>query len=77
MADIRLQDIIIRFGKGEGRIIRRHRGKPAGRSAGVSQESLGHAVDFACAAAAINVSRKGCSPPTQKEVEDFIVSTHR
>ena len=43
----------------------------------ISQDSLGDAVDFACAAAAINVSRKGCSPPTQKEVEDFIESTHR
>ena len=43
----------------------------------ISQDSLGGAVDFACAAAAINVSRKGCSPPTQKEVEDFIESTHR
>lgn len=43
----------------------------------ISQKSLGDAVDFACAAAAINVSRKGCSPPTQKEVEDFIESTQR
>ena len=43
----------------------------------ISQDLLGDAVDFACAAAAINVSRKGCSPPTQKEVEDFIESTHR
>jgi fructokinase len=38
---------------------------------------LKNAVDFACAAAAINVSRVGCSPPTQKEVEDFIGSAHR
>ena len=44
---------------------------------GISQQSLGDAVDFACAAAAINVSRKGCSPPTQKEVEAFIASTNR
>lgn len=43
----------------------------------MSQESLGDAVDFACAAAAINVSRTGCSPPTQKEVDEFIASTHR
>ena len=43
----------------------------------ISQDSLGDALDFACAAAAINVSRKGCSPPTQKEVEDFIESTRR
>jgi len=42
----------------------------------ISQEMLGGAVDFACAAAAINVSRKGCSPPTRKEVEDLIESRH-
>lgn len=34
------------------------------------------AVDFACAAAAINVSRVGCSPPTQDEVER-VVASHR
>ena len=44
---------------------------------GISQEALGDAVDFACAAAAINVSRKGCSPPTQQEVEKFIAATRR
>ncbi len=38
---------------------------------------LGDAVDFACAAAAINVSRAGCNPPTQREVEDFIRSARR
>ena len=38
---------------------------------------LGDAVDFACAAAAINVSRAGCSPPTQDDVERFIHSTRR
>jgi len=43
----------------------------------ISQELLGDAMDFACAAAAINVSRKGCSPPTWKEVEDFIESSGR
>lgn len=43
----------------------------------VPQEQLADAVDFACAAAAINVSRVGCSPPTQIEVEHFIKSTHR
>ena len=43
----------------------------------ITQDLLGDAVDFACAAAAINVSRKGCSPPTQKEVQDFIASTRR
>ncbi len=41
MADIRLQDVIMRLGKGEGRIIRRHRGKPAGRSVGVSHRLVG------------------------------------
>lgn len=38
---------------------------------------LGDAVDFACAAAAINVSRVGCSPPTQPDVEEFIKATRR
>ena len=33
---------------------------------------LGDAVDFACAAAAINVSRVGCNPPTRQEVEAFL-----
>ena len=36
------------------------------------RESLADALDFACAAAAINVSRAGCSPPTQAEVEKFV-----
>lgn len=40
-------------------------------------ETLGDAVDFACAAAAINVSRAGCSPPTQDEVERFLRSARR
>ena len=38
---------------------------------------LNSAVDFACAAAAINVSRAGCNPPSQREVEDFIASATR
>jgi fructokinase len=38
---------------------------------------LADAVDFACAAAAINVSRAGCSPPTQEDVEAFIQSARR
>jgi fructokinase len=38
---------------------------------------LGDAVDFACAAAAINVSRAGCSPPTQEEVESYRRSVKR
>ena len=44
---------------------------------GISREALADAVDFACAAAAINVSRKGCSPPTQQEVEKFIAAARR
>ena len=40
----------------------------------IDKRILGDAVDFACAAAAINVSRAGCSPPTQEEVENFIQS---
>ena len=43
--------------------------------AGPDLEALGNAVDFACAAAAINVSRVGCSPPTRHEVSKFIEST--
>ena len=43
----------------------------------VPRDALGDAVDFACAAAAINVSRAGCSPPTRVEVEEFIASTRR
>ncbi len=38
---------------------------------------LGDAVDFACAAAAINVSRVGCSPPTEDEVRRVIRATRR
>jgi fructokinase len=45
--------------------------------AGADLEVLGDAVDFACAAAAINVSRVGCSPPTKDEVDEFIDSTRR
>lgn len=40
-----------------------------------TQRQLGDAVDFACAAAAINVSRAGCSPPTRPEVEAFIAAS--
>ena len=38
---------------------------------------LGDAVDFACAAAAINVSRVGCNPPTQQEVLAFVRAAQR
>lgn len=37
-----------------------------------SPEMLASALDFACAAAAINVARPGCSPPTQQEVAEFM-----
>ena len=39
--------------------------------------TLGDALDFANAAAAINVSRAGCNPPTQAEVEAFVQSVRR
>lgn len=38
----------------------------------IDEESLNAALDYACAAAAINVSRAGCSPPTEAEVSAFI-----
>ena len=40
-----------------------------------SLEALMLAVDYACAAAAINVSRVGCNPPTIAEVESYIDSS--
>lgn len=40
-------------------------------------EILKSAVDYACAAAAINVSRVGCNPPTIAEVESYIDSAKR
>ncbi|MDJ0751564.1 MAG: PfkB family carbohydrate kinase [Woeseiaceae bacterium] len=43
----------------------------------VEPDVLKRALDFACAAAAINVSRAGCNPPTQSEVEQFIRSAKR
>jgi fructokinase len=43
----------------------------------ISLESLGDAVDFACAAAAICVSRNGCSPPTKPEVDRFLATANR
>ncbi|MDJ0909135.1 MAG: carbohydrate kinase [Woeseiaceae bacterium] len=39
-----------------------------------STETLAQAIRFACAAAAINVSRAGCSPPTQAETEAYIAA---
>ena len=49
-------------------------GAIGGRFRDVDPDILCKAVDFACAAAAINVSRVGCDPPTQSEVEDFVQS---
>ena len=53
------------------------RGSLRGALHEIDPQELGDAVDFACAAAAINVSRVGCSPPTQQEVLSFIESTRR
>ena len=52
-------------------------GRPAELLAEADEGIFGAAVDFACAAAAINVSRKGCSPPTADEVRRFIDATQR
>lgn len=52
-------------------------GAIAGPYRDIDPDVLGNAVDFACAAAAINVSRVGCSPPTQGEVEQFIQAADR
>ncbi len=38
----------------------------------IERGALEAALDFACAAAAINVSRAGCSPPSREEVEAFL-----
>ena len=43
----------------------------------VAPDILSATLDFACAAAAINVSRKGCNPPTETEVNRFIEATSR
>jgi len=43
----------------------------------IDPEVLAASVDFACAAAAINVSRVGCNPPTQAEVEGFVRAAQR
>ena len=40
----------------------------------IDTDVLAEALDFANAAAAINVSRTGCNPPTQLEVEAFLQS---
>ena len=47
------------------------------RFADLDADILGDSLDFACAAAAINVSRAGCSPPLRSEVCDFMNSMRR
>jgi fructokinase len=42
---------------------------------GVDQAGLEESLDFACAAAAINVARNGCSPPTAEEVREFVAAS--
>jgi fructokinase len=37
----------------------------------IESETLQQALDYACAAAAISISRAGCSPPTRREVSEF------
>jgi len=37
-------------------------------------EALSNALKYACAAAAINVTRAGCSPPTDDEVTEFLAT---
>ena len=49
----------------------------SGSYSDMDPEILGHAADFACAAAAINVARVGSDPPTQEEVDAFIRSEAR
>ncbi|MFK7733993.1 MAG: carbohydrate kinase [Pseudomonadales bacterium] len=46
-------------------------------STNANPNELADAVEFACAAAAINVSRAGCSPPTFEEVETYIRAAAR
>ena len=40
----------------------------------LSVKMLASALDFASAAAAVNVSRKGCSPPSPEEVNEYIAA---
>lgn len=40
-------------------------------------ETLSNALKYACAAAAINVTRAGCSPPTYEEVTEFLATASR
>jgi len=52
-------------------------GELSGSMADIDIETLANALDFASAAAAINVSRAGCAPPTEAEVREFIAATNR
>lgn len=47
-------------------------GKLSSNPADIPLETLVAGLDFAGAAAAINVSRAGCNPPTEIEVNDFL-----
>ncbi len=49
-------------------------GDLAGPVAAIPMTSLDDGLQYACAAAAINVSRAGCSPPTHEEVRRFIAA---
>ena len=52
-------------------------GELSGTTAEIGKDTLANSLEFACAAAAINVSRSGCSPPTESEVSEFISATVR
>ena len=52
-------------------------GAIGGRLRDADPVHLKAALDFACAAAAINVSRVGCDPPTRAEVEGFVLTANR
>lgn len=45
--------------------------------ADIQAEALKCALDYACAAAAINVSRPGCSPPNRSEVLEFLAENQK
>ena len=54
-----------------------HNGELSKPLAEIPIETLGSALKYACAAAAINVSRAGCSPPTCGEVTEYMVEGYR